>query len=81
MEIIAILSTVTSIVVQAVKAIINGRMPDEIYPVIAIWVGVVLALLFKEPAMTGIVIGLTSMGIYSGVKNVASGYAKLTENK
>ena len=79
METIAVFATVTSIVVQAVKAVVNGRAPDEIYPVVAIWVGVVLALLFKESAMTGLIIGLTSMGTYSGVKNAASGYTKLTE--
>jgi len=81
MEFIAIFSTVTSLIVQMVKAIIKGRLPDEVYPVVALVVGVAISLAFKDTAMTGIIIGLTSMGIYSGVKNVSSGYAKLTENK
>ena len=79
MESIAIFATVTSLVVQAVKAVVKGRVPDEIYPVVAIWAGVLIALAFKESAMTGIIIGLTSMGLYSGAKNVASGYTKLTD--
>ena len=81
MEFIAIFSTVTSLIVQMVKAIVKGRLPDEVYPVVALVVGVAISLAFRDTAMTGIIIGLTSMGIYSGVKNVSSGYAKLTENK
>lgn len=81
MEFITIFSTVTSLIVQMVKAIVKGRLPDEVYPVVALVVGVAISLAFKDTAMTGIIIGLTSMGIYSGVKNVSSGYAKLTENK
>lgn len=81
MEFIAIFSTVTSLIVQMVKAIVKGRLPDEVYPVVALVVGVAISLAFKDTAITGIIIGLTSMGIYSGVKNVSSGYAKLTENK
>lgn len=79
MEFIAIFSTVTSLIVQMVKAIVKGRLPDEVYPVVALVVGVAISLAFKDTAMTGIIIGLTSMGIYSGVKNAASGYTKLTE--
>ena len=81
MEFITIFSTVTSLIVQMVKAIVKGRLPDEVYPVVALVVGVAISLAFRDTAMTGIIIGLTSMGIYSGVKNVSSGYAKLTENK
>lgn len=79
MESIAVLATVTSLVVQALKAVIMGRLPDEVYPVFALLVAVALSLIFKGSPMQGLIIGLTSMGIYSGAKNVVSGYSKLVE--
>lgn len=77
---IPVLATVVSLVVQALKAVINDRLPDEVYPVFAIVIGVILSLVMKGTALEGINIGLASMGIYAVAKHTALGLNKVFPN-
>lgn len=74
---IPLLATVVSLVLQMIKALIKDRLPDEVYPVFALVLGVGASLLMKGTVLDGINIGLASMGIYAVAKNTMSGAKKV----
>lgn len=76
---IPLFASVVSLVVQALKALIKDRLPDEVYPVFALILGVALAIAMKLSVVEGINIGLASMGIYAVAKNTISGTKKVLE--
>lgn len=79
MNSLPVLASVISLVVQALKAVIKDRLPDEVYPVFALILGVGLSFLMKGTVLEGINIGLASMGIYAVAKNTISGTKKVLE--
>jgi len=80
MNSLPILASVISLVVQALKALIKDRLPDEVYPVFALILGVGLSLGLKGTVLEGINIGLASMGIYAVAKHAALGVNKVFPN-
>lgn len=80
MNSLPVLASVVSLVVQALKALIQDRLPDEVYPVFALILGVGLSLILKGSVMEGISIGLASMGIYAVAKHAALGVNKIFPN-
>ena len=79
MNSLPVLASVVSLVVQALKAVIKDRLPDEVYPVFALILGVGLSLLMKGSVVEGITIGLSAMGIYAVAKNTVSGTKKMLD--
>lgn len=79
MNTVPLFASVVSVVVQAIKALVKDRLPDEVYPVFALILGVVLSLLMKGSVVEGITIGLSAMGIYAVAKNTISGTKKALE--
>ena len=79
MNSLPVLASVVSLVVQALKAVIKDRLPDEVYPVFALLLGVGLSLALKGTVFEGINIGLAAMGIYAVAKNTISGTKKVLE--
>lgn len=79
MNSLPVLASVVSLVVQALKALIKDRLPDEVYPVFALLLGVGLSLLMKGTVLEGVNIGLAAMGIYAVAKNTISGTKKVLE--
>lgn len=77
MNLLPLLATVVSLVVQAIKALVKGRLPDEVYPVFALVLGVGLSLLMKGTVIEGINIGLAAMGMYAIAKNTLSAADKV----
>lgn len=77
---LSIYATVVSLVVQALKALIQDRLPDEVYPVFALILGVGISLAMKLTVIEGINIGLASMGIYAVAKHAALGVNKIFPN-
>lgn len=80
MNSLPLFATVVSLVVQALKALIKDRLPDEVYPVFSLILGVGLSLLMKGTVLEGINIGLASMGIYAVAKHAALGVNKVFPN-
>ena len=80
MNSLPVLASVISLVVQALKAVIKDRLPDEVYPVFALILGVGLSFLMKGTVLEGINIGLASMGIYAVAKHTALGLNKVFPN-
>jgi len=80
MNSLPVLASVVSLVVQALKAVIKDRLPDEVYPVFALLLGVGLSLVLKGTVLEGINIGLASMGIYAVAKHAALGVNKVFPN-
>lgn len=78
MEIALSLATVVALVVgltQVVKG--TGLISDRFIPVVAIFLGIVLAIIVwkgfsAEVIISGIVAGLSSMGLWSGTKTMVS---------
>jgi len=79
MNSLPVLASVISLVVQALKAVIKDRLPDEVYPVFALILGVGLSFALKGTVLEGINIGLAAMGIYAVAKNTISGTKKVLE--
>jgi len=77
---IPLYASAVSIIVQALKALIQDRLPDEVYPVFALILGVGLAVAMKLSVVEGINIGLASMGIYAVAKHAALGVNKMFPN-
>jgi len=77
---LSIYATVVSLFVQLLKALIKDRLPDEAYPVFAIFLGLGVALAVKATLLTGINIGLASMGIYAVAKHTALGLNRVFPN-
>jgi hypothetical protein len=80
MNSLPVLASVISLVVQALKALIQDRLPDEVYPVFALILGVGLSFALKGTVLEGINIGLASMGIYAVAKHAALGVNKVFPN-
>lgn len=80
MNSLPVLASVISLVVQALKALIQDRLPDEVYPVFALILGVGLSFVLKGTVLEGINIGLASMGIYAVAKHAALGVNKVFPN-
>lgn len=79
MNTVPLFASVVSVVVQAIKALVKDRLPDEVYPVFALILGVGLSLLMKGSVVEGITIGLSAMGIYAVAKNTVSGTKKMLD--
>lgn len=73
---IVLYSAVVSAVVQAVKMTIHkvkpDALPNEVYVVLALALGVCAAILSHASIETGFVVGFTAMGMYSGIKSAIS---------
>lgn len=77
----AVLLAITIGIVEAVKRL---GVPEKFAPVVSVVVGLALSALSYFLADTkallaivgGLVIGLSAVGLYSGVKNVAQGFKK-----
>lgn len=80
MNTVPLFASVVSVVVQAIKALVKDRLPDEVYPVFALILGVGLSLLMKGSVVEGITIGLSAMGIYAVAKHTALGLNKVFPN-
>lgn len=72
----------TPIVVGVVQALKALRIPDSVAPVLSLVLGVVAGALWSEAGtawqemtLTGIVIGLSASGLYSGVVSTRSAIA------
>lgn len=79
MNTVPLFASVVSVVVQAIKALVKDRLPDEVYPVFALILGVGLSLVMKLTVIEGINIGLASMGIYAVAKHAVSGANKVLD--
>ena len=69
MNSLPLIASVVSLFVQALKSLMKDRLPDEIYPVFAIILGIGASLALKGTVLQGIDIGLASMGIYAVAKH------------
>ena len=68
-EITVLVSLVTGLT-EAVKRTFGDNLKERVVPVVAIILGVLLSILAGRGILDGVVVGLMSMGLYSGGKTV-----------
>lgn len=65
---IAYYITLTTGLTQLIKLTLDGYVSPRLYPLFALIIGVTLSLTGGHDLLTGIVIGLSANGLYSGIK-------------
>lgn len=53
---------------ELLKGVVQGYVSERFYPLFAMLIALVLTMMSGESFMTGVVVGLSANGLYSGVK-------------
>ena len=64
----SILLPLSPVLVGVVRVFKEAGLPTRFLPALAVLLGVGLALFLKVPALDGVVVGLVSVGLFSGVR-------------
>ncbi len=67
---IALYIGLTMSLTQLIKSVLD-MIPPRIIPVISLIIGICFALYSKMDIVSGLIIGLSASGLYSGVKTIA----------
>lgn len=69
-------AVLVGVIVGLVEIIKRSGVPDKYSPIVAIFLGVISGVLYLSPdnylngVLQGIILGLSSVGLYSGTKNL-----------
>jgi len=79
------LGFLAAIVLGLVEVVKRCGMPTKFVPLLAVIIGIGLSILilvggWGEMIISGIVIGLTAVGLFSGASNVYKGFVKSKTN-